>query len=619
MPQRSAAQGHDMDILSIIRLLGGVGLFLFGMDLMGSYLTALAGSSLAQILERLTTSKNRAAGYLKGFGLGTGVTAIIQSSAATTIMLIGFVNAGIMRVSQALPVVFGANVGSTVTAQILRLGDLSSDMLIFQLLKPSTFAPILVGVGAFMHLFMKSKRAKNIAGILAGLGLLFYGMTMMEAVFEPLREMPAFQRLFTSFRNPIIGILTGLAVTAIIQSSSASVGILQALSATGAVSFEAAWAIIIGQNIGKCFTILLGTLGTGRKAKRVGAGYLIFNLFGAVFFTVLLYLALYLFKFPFMGSTVNRGIIANMHLGFNLITSIILLPLTRQIAKLTKMIFGKEKVDPMERLFMRLDDRLLDTPSVALTQCENLMREMCVRINENYRGALELLKDFKPKRLEELEENEAFIDRCETVLSSYMIRIDRKRLRPEQSRHILTLLNSVSDFERIGDYCISIGYIAREMMDAGKEFSDAGKYEISLLSAACSRIIDTLQKAFDENDPELASQLEPLSDVMEELTAIVKSNHIGRLSRNLCSVEAGISLNDLLTCFERISAHASNIALHIYAKNSDGSFDDRHGHSMDKSSPEYQELLDTYRDMYLRPLNEPLNEPLIGSSAEPQT
>ena len=282
-----------MDVLSFLQLLGGIGLFLYGMSLMGSSLEKLAGGGLERILEKLTTSKRKGVGQIKGWGLGAGVTAIIQSSAATSIMLIGFVNAGIMKLSQAIPVVMGANVGSTVTAQILRLGDIGSDNIVLQLLKPSSFAPILVGIGAFILLFTNNKKAKQIAGIMVGMGVLFYGMTTMESVFAPLKESVAFQNAFTSFSNPFFGILIGLVITAIIQSSSASVGILQALSATGSVTYATAVPIIIGQNLGKCMTIILGGIGANKKAKRFSLSYLFFNIFGAVVFTTIIYVIYY--------------------------------------------------------------------------------------------------------------------------------------------------------------------------------------------------------------------------------------------------------------------------------------------------------------------------------------
>ena len=595
-----------MNILIIIQLLGGVGLFLFGMDLMGSYLKKLAGSSLARILEKLTTAKSKGVGYIKGWGLGAGVTAIIQSSAATTIMLIGFVNAGIMSLIQAIPVVYGANVGSTVTAQILRLGDLSSKSVALQLLKPSAFAPMLVGIGAFIILFVKNKRVKNIAGIMVGLGILFYGMTTMEEVFEPLRESPEFQKLFVSFENPLIGVLTGLVITAVIQSSSASVGILQALSATGAVTFGTAFPIIVGQNIGKCMTILMGSIGAGKEAKRVSASYLIFNLIGAVLFTIPVYLIYYTVGIPLFAKIVNRGDIANIHLMFNLVTSILLLPFSEQMAALTERIIGKEKEDPDQKEFARLDDLLLKTPTVALSQCLHLAGLMQKRIQENYRLAIQMINQPANGQFEQLEKNEAFIDQCETALLSYIIRIDRKKL-PKPDRKIASeLLRSVSDFERIGDYSINIAYIAKDMNEANTVFTQAGYREIETIASATSHQLSTLWKAFDTNSRTLAIHVEPLGEVIDELKDVIKQHHIGRLTRGECSVQGGADLYDMLTCFERISSHANNVALHIIAvQESDKNFDQGHGHVTDINSEEYKLLQKFYRDQYMTPVVTP--------------
>lgn len=592
-----------MDILSILPLLGGIGLFLFGMDLMGSYLTKLAGSSLEKILERFTTGKSRAVGYLKGWGLGASVTAIIQSSAATTIMLMGFVNAGIMKLIQAVPVVMGANVGSTVTAQILRLGDLSGQSLVFRLLRPSAFAPVLVGIGAFILLFSKKKKTKNIAGIMVGLGILFYGMTTMEAVFEPLREAPWFRNLFRSFENPLLGILTGALITAVIQSSSASVGILQALAATGSVTYGTAVPIIIGQNIGKCMTILMGSISAGKEAKRVAASYLFFNLLGAVLFAVPVYLIYYTVGIPLFAQTVNRGNVANLHLIFNLVTSIVLLPFTEKIAAMTGRIIGSGKKDEAEQEFAKLDEMLLKTPTVALNQCTELTDHMQSRIAENYGWAIEMIDHFDEKRLEQMEDNEAFIDRCETVLPSYVIRIKKNRLPKKQRRVAVEILNSVSDLERIGDYSISIAYTARDMDEEGAVFTQAGKDEIHRISEAVDQCLSLMMDAFRNNDREIAMQVEPLADVIDAMKEVIKARHIERLEKGECSVQGGVGLYDLLTCFERISAHATNVALHIIGQNEKGRvFDESHGHVTDVDKEEYEKMYSEYRERYLFPV-----------------
>ncbi len=594
-----------MDLFSILQLLGGIGLFLFGMSLMGSSLETLAGSSLQRILETLTTSKKKGVGQLKGFGLGTGVTAIIQSSAATTIMLIGFVNAGIMKLEQSIPVVFGANVGSTATAQILRLGDIGSGNIVLRLLKPSSFAPMLVGIGAFIYLFTKKKKLRDIAGILIGMGILFYGMTMMEQVFAPLKDSPTFCNLFVSFKNPLLGIGIGLIITAIIQSSSASVGILQALSATGSVTYATAVPIIIGQNIGKCLTTILGSIGANKQAKRVSVSYLVFNLFGALFFVVVVYGIYYTIGIPFFEDVVNRGDIANVHLGFNLITSLILLPFTGWIAKLTGKIVGDDAGDEEDKEFAKLDDRLLQTPFIALDQCRLLMEKMMDRIEENFVTTIDLIENYREEPFARLNKNEAFIDRCETDLSSYIIRIDRSSLSQDAKFIISEVLHSIGDLERIGDYCMNIAYIAREKKEGNISFSASGRKEIGLIVDATRESIETLFDAFKNLDRNKAIRIEPLSDVIDEMKETIKSHHIERLQEGTCDVLSGAPLFDLTTCFERISSHAANVSLHLIKRiEADRDFDEMHGHTQDVVKDSYLQLTKEYTDKYIEPLNE---------------
>ncbi len=592
-----------MDILSFLQLFGGVGLFLFGMSLMGSSLEALAGGSLQQILETLTTSKKKGVGEVKGWALGTGVTAIIQSSAATTIMLIGFVNAGIMRLGQAIPVVLGSNVGSTATAQILRLGDLGSGNLVLKLLKPASFAPMLVGVGAFIVLFGKKKKLKDIAGILIGLGVLFYGMTTMEGVFAPLKESPAFQKLFLSFQNPLLGILAGLLITAIIQSSSASVGILQALSATGAVTYATAIPIIIGQNLGKCMTIILGAIGANKKAKRVSLSYLLFNIFGAIFFVVVIYGIYFTIGLPIMAKTINRGGIANVHLGFNLITSLILLPFSNKLADLTGKIVGEDPEDEADKEFRKLDDRLLQTPVVALEQCRSLMSQMIERIGVNYEKATNLIRDFKEDEFGVLDGNEAFIDRCETALTPYIIRIDRSSLSEDNKFMISEILNSIGDLERIGDYCMTVAYIAREMAQEGITFSDSGGKEIDLTVQAAGEALTDTFDAFEKRDREKAVRVEPLSETIDQMKEVMKDHHIQRLQQGICNAKSGAVFFDLINCFERMSAHAANVSLNIIRRiEANRDFDAMHGHTQEISPDDYLRLFKEFDERYLIPV-----------------
>ena len=594
-----------MDILSILQLFGGVGLFLFGMSLMGSSLETLAGGSLQQILEALTTSKKKGVGEVKGWGLGTIVTAIIQSSAATTIMLIGFVNAGIMKLGQAIPVVYGANVGSTATAQILRLGDLGSGNLILRLLKPSSFAPMLVGVGAFIVLFAKKKRLRDIAGILVGLGVLFYGMTMMETVFAPLKESPTFQQIFLSFQNPLLGIAAGLLITAIIQSSSASVGILQALSATGAVTFATAIPIIIGQNLGKCMTILLGSIGAGKNAKRVSLTYLIFNIFGALFFIILIYGLQYTVGLGFMSKAVNRGDIANLHLGFNLVTSLVLLPFSDRMADLTGKIIGTDPEDEAEKEFMKLDNRLLQTPVIALEQCRSLMERMMDCINENFKISTGLISQFDENLFATLDKNESFVDRCETVLTPYIIRIDRTALSEDSKFMLSEILNSIGDLERIGDYCMNIAYLAREMDQEKISFSDTGMKEMNLMIKAADESLNNLFTSFKDRDQHYVIRVEPLAEMIEQMKDIMKEHHIQRLQEGICDAKSGAAFFDLTNYFERISAHAGNVSLHVIKRMvANRSFDEMHGHTQDVSGDEYIRIFEEYEKTYLEPIKD---------------
>lgn len=592
-----------MDIFSILTLLGGVGLFLYGMNLMGSSLEKLAGGGLEKILETLTTSKKKGVGAIKGWGLGCGVTGIIQSSAATTIMLIGFVNAGIMKLSQAIPVVFGANVGSTVTAQILRLGDLGESNIILKLLKPSSFAPALIAIGAFIILFTKKKKPKDIAGILMGLGILFLGMTTMEGVFEPLKESAEFQSAFTSFSNPMLGVLIGLVITAIIQSSSASVGILQALSATGAITYAVAFPIIVGQNIGKCMTIILGSIGANKKAKRVSTSYLVFNILGAAGAMIIVYGLMAVIGFDFWGDTVNRGDIANIHLAFNLITSIVLLPFADQVAKLTGKIIGEDEESKIDKEFAILDDMLLKTPAVALEQCEKVMISMIETVYENYKIATGLFEKYDESRVGLLNENEAFIDKCESVLSNYILKINAKRLSKDDRKVVSELLNSIGDFERIGDRCINIYFSGASKDEKGIAFSEQGQKEVTTALEAMDAIMITTMEAFKNNDTTAAIRVEPMKKAMVKLVDLIKDQHIERLEEGRCGVEAGIALLDLIGNLERMASHCGNVALHIIKRvNEDTDWDDMHGHAMDRHSEEYKALFHYYENQYIKPV-----------------
>ena len=592
-----------MDILSILKLLGGVGLFLCGMNLMSSSLEKVAGSGLERILEKLTIGRTEFESRIKGWSLGAAVTGIIQSSAATTIMVSGFVNAGIMTLAQSLPVVFGSNVGSTVTSQILRLGDIDADNILLQLLQPSSFAPALVAIGAFTIIFSKKGSTKHIAGIIVGLGELFYGMVLMEAVFEPLQTNPDFQNAFTSFENPLLGFLVGLAITIVIQSSNATVGILQALTASGTITYAITIPVVIGINLGKCTPIVLGMIGSNKKAKSVSMGYLLFNLFGALLFMVGIYSVHYTIGLPFMSQVVTRGNIATFHFLFNFITSVLMLFFSQHVAKLCNRIVKIEENSEADKEFEKLDDMLLNTPTVALEQCKELISKMGNAIFENYKIATGMIDNYDAALFPKLEENENFIDKCESVLSSYIIRIDRKRL-TEDDRLVMTeILNSVGDFERMGDYCMNIAYTARSKYEKNLSFSSIGANEISVIVEAVEFTLDNALTAFLKDDVVLARRIDPLSESIKELQETIKAHHVERLEAGICSIEGGVFLFDLCTCFERIASHSANVAQHVVKRLvNDSEFDEMHGHTIERFSEEYKALYHYYETMFIEPI-----------------
>ncbi|HCA22451.1 MAG TPA: Na/Pi cotransporter family protein [Lachnospiraceae bacterium] len=596
-----------MNIMSVIQLFGGLGLFLYGMSFMCSSLEKLAGSGLERILEKVTTGRSKAGGRIKGWVFGTGVTAAIQSSVAVTIMLSGFVNAGIMKLVQALPVVFGSNVGSTVTAQILRLGDVSSDNIWLQLIKPSSFAPMLVGIGAFIMLFGKKKKPKQIAGIMVGLGMLFYGMTLMEEVFEPLKESSKFQSFFSNFSNPFLGLLAGLLITAVIQSSNASVGILQALSASGTITYGISIPLIIGINVGKCMPVVLSLFGSNKKARKVSVGYIFFNVFGAFVSMAIIYLIYYTVGIPFFENTVNRGDIATIHLLFNVITSVVLLFLTEWVSRVAEKIVGTEEVPEQDKELAKLDEMLLKTPTIAVEQCKNLIIKMGEAILCNYKTATDMIYSYDADMFPQLEQNENFIDKCETVLSSYVIKIDRKRLTDDDKLVVAEILNSISDFERMGDHCMSIAYIARDKNEGGFHFSPEGHREVDTMIASTGYALKMTFDAFLKDDMSQSVRVEPLSETIKKLVEVIKSHHVERLQDGNCSIEGGVYLFDLLNSFERITSHSANISLHIIKRiRGDHEFDEMHGHANDNFSEEYKALYRYYESQYIDPILVPL-------------
>lgn len=587
-------------VLDTLTLLGGIGMFLFGMSLLGSSLQNLAGAKLEGILERLTNNR------IKGVALGAGVTAAIQSSAATSVMVLGFLNAGIMKLTQAVPVIMGANIGTTMTGQILRLGDISGDSNAWiSLLKPSSFAPVFIAIGAAMMLVSKRKRIKDLASLLIGFGILFVGMTTMENVLGQLRDVAWFQELFTMFENPLLGVLFGALVTALLQSSSASVGVLQAVSATGMVSFSMAAPIIMGQNIGKCVTVILASIGTNRKAKRAVIIDVMANVVGTLFFLVGIYGFQYLVGFPFWEDAVNRGSIANFHTIFNIGTTCLLLPFCNGLIKLSKRIIRDDPSSKMDQELALLDDIFLSTPPVALEQCKKVVNSMGEAVKENFAISCGLLASMDDKKLALLEENERFLDRTETVLVEYLVKITARDLGSDDSRLATELIHSVSDFERIGDYCENIAEVAAFNRDQAIAFSPAGDRECRYLMKAVQAIIDMTVDAYRAEDIPGMRRVEPLEETIDSLVEIMRSHHIERLKTGNCGTQSGISFVEALTNMERIADHCSNIAVHLIQRVNRNEIFDIHAHLRhvhEGVSEEYKSLYRYYENMYCDPV-----------------
>ena len=584
-------------ISKILPLFAGIGMFLYGMNLMASAIEKLAGAKLERILERLTGNR------WKGLALGTGVTAVIQSSAATSITMIGFVNAGIMTLAQAIPVIWGANIGSTATAQLLRLGDLSGSGSWLSMLKPSSFAPIIIVIGAFIMLLSKTRRMKNISNLLIGFGILFWGMTQMEGVFEPLKHNDEFKELFVSFNNPFIGIMVGLLLTAVIQSSSASVGILQALSATGSITVATAFPILLGQNIGKCVPVILAGIGNNKDAKRTSLCYVLFNVFSLVLFGVGVYGLNAIFHFEAMNEVVNRGDIANLHTGINLIAALVLMPFVNLYDRLLRRIIKDGEEVKEKRTLDCLDDAFLKNPQVAMQQCRKVLFDMCSVVKENAAIVSKLMLDgYDEKPLVDLYKGEEFLDKCEAGINAYMVKVTYHTMTEEDSHLSTEILQSVSDFERIGDYCINVSETAAYMFENKTSFTPDAMKELDVLFRAIQNVIDLTVEAYKSDDLDKIAYVEPMEEVIDDIVDRMKRNHIKRLSGGTCTADNGISFTEILTNTERISDHCSNIAIYLMQKLTVHEAFDRKKYQEELHEgrdPRYRQYIEMYKKEYL--------------------
>ena len=541
-----------MDFTNVLALIGGVALFLFGMSIMGDALEKSAGSRLSSLLGKLTSNP------LKGFALGVAVTAIIQSSSATTVMMVGFVNSGVMTLANAIPIIMGANVGTTATAWILSLSGLSGDSFLITMLKPTSFTPILALIGIIFYLFLKDSKKKDVGLILLGFSVLIFGMDYMTSAVKPLADIPEFQQILLLFSNPILGVLAGALLTAIIQSSSASVGILQALSATGQVTFGTAFPIILGQNIGTCVTALISSVGANKNAKRVSMVHLCFNVIGAVGAMIVFYALHFIIGFTFIDMQVDHTTIALIHTCFNLFCTFTLLPFCKQFEKLACLLV-KEKKGANEKVSL-LDDRLLGTPGVAIERCRQVARDMADLAFRSVKKSFGLLERFDKKLFDEIKKEEDTVDIYEDELGSYLMKITNCDLTKKDSLEVTKLFHMIGNLERLSDHAVNIAESAEEMHVKKVEFSATAKRELSVMLTAVQEIMDNAMMAFVHNDIQVAVRVEPLEEVIDDLQVALRSNHIDRLRTGECTIELGFILSDLLTNLERVADHCSNVA-----------------------------------------------------------
>lgn len=548
-----------MTIFDVLTLLGGLAMFLFGMNVMGSSLEKISGGKLESILEKMTNNR------IKGVLLGMIVTAVIQSSGAVTVMAVGFVNSGIMALKQVIGIIMGANIGTTVTAWILSLTGIDADSNIFiQLLKPSSFAPLLAFIGIVIFMFAKSEKKKSISTILLGFALLMIGMDTMSNSVEGLKNIPEFTGILTKFSNPVLGIAAGFLLTTVMQSSSASVGILQALSATGAVSVSAAFPIVLGQNIGSCTTVLLSSVGANKNAKRAAGAHLVFNVIGVVLASALFYGANAIFDLPFIEEAVGPASIAIIHSVFNIFTTIILFPFGTLLEKLMCIII---KDDPQEGIKEEdtglVDDRFLRSPAYALDKIKEQCDEMALLAKKNISMSIDFIKFYSKIKDEKIKENEKLLDQYEDALETYLLKISALDLSIEDSMRASKYSHAIGNFERIGDYGVNILKTKRKMHMEKIHFSADANKELDIMGRAVKEIIENSTNAFINNDIDLAQTIEPLEQVINNLKAQLRAKHSKRMSDGECSIENGMLFFDIINSFERIADHCSNLAVCI--------------------------------------------------------
>lgn len=578
-----------MDIFSIISLVGGLAFFLYGMNTMSSGLEKLAGGRLETTLKKMTSSK------LKSLALGAGITIAIQSSSAMTVMLVGLVNSGIMQLGQTIGLIMGSNVGTTLTAWLLSLVGIEGGNIFIELLKPENFSLLFAFVGIILIMTSKKQRYKDIGSILIGFAVLMFGMKLMSGAVTPLADMPEFAGLLTAFENPLIAVLIGAVFTGIIQSSAASVGILQALALTGDITYGMAIPIIMGQNIGTCVTALISSIGVNKNAKRVAVVHISFNVIGTVVCLVLFYLLNAIFDFMFINQPIGTVGIALCHSVFNIATTAILVPFTNQLEKIANIVI-RDTED--EEKYSFIDKRLLKTPSVAIAECVNVTAKMADLARETMFLAIDQLGNYREKQAEKIVENEQQLDTYEDKLGTYLVLLASKNLTDDDSRKIYKLLHSIGDFERIGDHALNVLDAAKELRDKNLEFSQEAIGELTTLINALKEIINTAVDSFRGDDLSAASTVEPLEEVIDRLIDEIKMRHTERLQAGKCTIQLGFIFSDILTNLERVSDHCSNIAVCVLEL-AQGSFaTHKYLHTVKASDDTFRRYYEVFSDKY---------------------
>ena len=581
-----------MDIFNLIRLAGGLAFFLYGMHVMSGGLERMAGSKLQSLLKKMTSNP------FKSLLLGAGITIAIQSSSATTVMLVGLVNSGIMSIGQSAGVIMGSNIGTTLTAWLLSLVGLETNNFWLKMLKPENFSLVFALVGIIMIMMSKNTKKRDIGSILVGFAVLMYGMKLMSDAVSPLADMPEFASILTAFNNPILGVLTGAIITAAIQASAASIGILQALALTGGITYGMAIPIIMGQNIGTCVTALISSIGVSKNAKKVAIIHILFNVIGTVIFLSLYLLVDAIIGLPFSDEAISSGAIALVHSVFNVATTILLFPFAKYLVKAANALLRDKNIDEIEKTEL-IDERLIATPSIAINECDNVTLKMARIASESLHTALETVNGYSNTADKKISEFEDMLDKYEDKLGTTLVKLSAQKLSDADSHRVSKMLHTIGDFERLGDHAVGLLNVSKELYEKKISFSSVALSEIKVLTDAVREIVDITISAYEQNSPVEATKVEPLEQVIDTVVAKIKVRHIKRLQQGQCSIELGFILNDLLHNCSRISDHCSNVAVSIIEISHDSFDTHKYLNDVRHGNKYFNDIYDSYLEKYM--------------------